>query len=158
MARSLLSLLLVAGVLAGCSPSTFPGTQIEDTEENREVWELLQRYRRNIEERDVADMRKMISRDYFENAATTDDTTDDYGYDKLMDDVLPILKDNIKRVKVELRVTDIKVGDKRAFATFEYIARFLYTEGGKEGWIASNDFNRLELVREDGVWKIADGL
>ncbi|GMV41153.1 MAG: hypothetical protein AMXMBFR64_28690 [Myxococcales bacterium] len=156
MVRSLL--LALALLSAACAPSTFPGTAIEDTEENREVWELLQRYRRSIEERDVVDLRKMISRDYFENAATTDDTTDDYGYEKLMADVLPILKDNIKRVKVELRVTDIKVGDTKGYATFEYIARFLYTEGGKEGWVASNDFNRLELVREDGVWKIAAGL
>ena len=158
MARAVLTMLLLAGTLAGCATTMLPGTEIEETPENRAVYDLVQRYRRDIEERDVADLRKMISRDYFENGATTDDTTDDYGYDKLVADVMPILKDNIKRVKVDVRVTEIVVGERRAHAAFEYTVRFLYTEGGKEGWIASNDFNRLELVREDDAWKIADGL
>lgn len=158
MAKAMLTVLMLAAVFSGCATTTLPGTEIEETPENREIYDLVQRYRRDIEERDIADLRKLISRDYFENAATTDDTTDDYGYDKLIADVMPILKDNIKRVKVDVRVTDIKVGERRAKAEFEYTTRFLYTEGGKEGWVAANDFNRLEFVREDGVWKIADGL
>ena len=158
MKRAVLILMASVLLLGACAASYLPGTQIEDNVANRQIWDLVQRYRKDVEERDIVDLKSMISREYFDNAATTDDAGDDYGYDKLMGDVLPILKDNVKKVKYEVKLKEIVVGENKAHATFEYFARFLYTEGGKDGWIAVNDFDRLDFVREDGAWKIISGL
>lgn len=150
--------LLASGLIVGCGPGTIDGTEIEATPENLEIHDVVETYRRALEERDSEALVSLVSREYFENAGTTDSQDDDYGYEQLRDRVVPVLRDNIKKVRLDVRLVEIKVTGDRAMAEFEYFSRFLYTEGGKDGWISSNDFNRLEFVREDGDWRIMSGL
>ena len=144
--------------LVGCGPGLIEGTDIEATPANVDIYDVVQRYRKAVEERDVEALAALVSRDYFENAGTTDTQEDDYGFDILREKVMPVLRDNIKKVRVDMRLIEIDVDGDRAHAEFEYSARFLYSEAGKDGWISRSDFNRLELVREDGSWKIQAGL
>lgn len=144
--------------LIGCGPGMIEGTEIEATDTNVDIYDAVERYRKAIEERDVEALFSIVSREYFENSGTTDSQQDDYGFDVLREKVLPVLRDNIKKVRVDLRVTEIKVKGDRAEAEFEYFTRFLYSEAGKDGWVTRNDFDRLEFVREDGSWKIVSGL
>jgi hypothetical protein len=100
----------------------------------------------------------LISRQYYENSSTTDTTADDYGYEELVQQVLPKLLDNIKHVQYRIQVRRIEVDGNRAIAEYEYFYKFQYAEGGRERWISRNDFNRLDLVFEEGSWKIVAGL
>lgn len=134
------------------------GTGVEDTPDNRAVWNVIEQYRQAMENRDGDALRTLVSRQYYENASTTDTSTDDYGYQELDEKVLPILRDNIKKVQYRILLRSIRVDGQRAYAEYEYYFKFQYSEGGRDQWIARNDFNRLDLVLEDGVWKIVAGL
>lgn len=145
-------------LMIGCGAANIPGTQIEDTPENREVFDVVERYRMALVERDADRLRPIVSQKYYENGSTTDRQEDDYGYDRLTSSVLPKLRDNIKNVQYRIILRHVTIDGERAMAEYEYYYKFKYSEGGRERWVARNDFNRLDLVREDGVWKIASGL
>lgn len=142
----------------GCGPSMIDGTDIEDTEANRALFDLIESYRAAMEQRDVDALAVLLSTDYFENASTTATSKDDYGIEALRGKVLHLLDDHVKAIQFRIRLTRIEVSGDRGHADYEYWLKFLYTEGGREGWHVKNDFNRLEFVREGEDWKIAGGL
>lgn len=160
MSPSLTGLGLLAAVLlsSACGTSMIANTEIPDTEENREVWDRVMEYRKAVESRDADRLLAMVSRKYYENSETTDDPTDDYGYDELKELVLADFRDNVLDVQLRLLMRRIQVDGDRAFADYEYYYSFKYVEGGVTGWKPKNDFNRLEFVREDEVWMISGGL
>lgn len=152
-------ILLVALTLAACSPKYLPNTQVPDTDENRVIVELVQRYRQAIEDRDVRALREMVSRHYFSNAATTSDPEDDYGYDQIEQSILPMLNQNVKKVQYSVFVKRVRFeSPSRAVAEFEHSFRYLYVVDGRDTWQAKVDLNRLEFALEDGVWRIVGGL
>lgn len=155
--RLLVICILVTG-FTGCGASYIPGTVVPDTDINREIHSVVEAYRQAMERRDVERLQKLVSRRYYENSSTTDDNADDYGFSRLNASVLPKLKDNVKKVQYRILLRNVSVHGSRATAEYEYYWKFLYSEGGRENWVASNDFNRLDLVRENGAWKIAAGL
>ncbi len=134
------------------------GTEVEDTAENREIYDRVMAYRDAMEERDIDKILSMTSTRYYENGGTTDTEVDDYGYETLRDAVLPKLKENIKAVQYRLLLRRVNIDGERAWADYEYYYRFKYVEGGREGWSQKNDFNRLEFTREETNWKIVSGL
>lgn len=141
-----------------CGTTYLANTEIPDTPDNREIYQRVMDYREAIEKRDSEALAGMTSRTYFENAGTTDRSEDDYGYDSLQGTLLDELRDNILAVQLRILMHRISVDGERAYADYEYYYTFKYVEGGVEGWEPKNDFNRLEFVREDGVWKIASGM
>ena len=143
---------------SACGTAYIANTEIPDNEENREVWDRVMEYRKAVETRDADKLLGMVSRKYYENSETTDDSTDDYGYDELRDLVVADFRDNVLEVQYRLLMRRIDIDGDRAFADYEYYYSFKYVEGGVTGWKPKNDFNRLEFVREDGVWNIAGGL
>ncbi len=153
-----LSLAMMTMVGVGCGTSYIGNTTIPDTDDNREVYQRVMEYRQAIEDRDADALAAMVSRKYYENATTTDRASDDYGYDKVKSTLLDELKDNVLDVQLRILMRRIDIDGDRAFADYEYYYTFKYVEGGVEGWEPRNDFNRLDFVREDGVWKIAGGL
>lgn len=154
------SLAILASLMlaVACGPSMINGSDIEDNPANREIYEMVETYRVAMEKRDVDTLAAMLSSSYFENASTTATGTDDYGYEALQDTVLPLLRDHIKALQLRIRLTRIEVEGDRAYADYEFWMKFLYADGGQEGWRVKNDFNRLEFVREGDAWKIAGGL
>ena len=148
--------LLLSAV--ACGPKMIEGTDVEETTDTRAIYELLEAYREAIEQRDVPALAAIVSPRYFENASSVARSDDDYGYEALRQKILPLLQDNIKTVQYRIRLTRIEITGDRAFADFEYWLKFLYAEGGHEGWRVKNDFNRLEFEREGEDWKITGGL
>ncbi len=142
----------------GCSTTTIGNTEIDDTPENRGLWERVMEYRRAMEERDTEALTAMVSRKYFDNAGTTDRADDDYGYDRVVNELIPELRDNIRDIQLRVLMRRIDVDGDRAFADYEYFYQFKYVEGGIEAWQPGNDFNRLEFVRENDTWMIASGM
>ncbi len=151
-------ILSVAFVLAGCATGQIPGTLVDDTVENREIHSIVEAYRQAIEKRDIDAIGKLVSRRYYENASTTDVQTDDYGYERLAKTVFKQLQENVKKAQYRIVLKKITFQGNRAAAEYEYFWRFQYTEGGREQWVAKNDFNRLDFIREDKAWKILSGL
>jgi len=145
-------------LMAGCATTNIQGTEIPDTEENREVYDRVMDYRKAVETRDSDVLLGMTSRDYFENASTTDNSRDDYGYTELRDTVIPKFRDHVAEVQFRILMRRIEVDGDRANADYEYYYNVRYLEGGVSAWKPRNDFNRLDFVREDGVWRISGGL
>jgi len=145
-------------ILFSCAQRLIPGTKVPDTKENREIAELVQRYRLAVERRDIDALREMVSRRYYSNAGTTGDNSDDYGYDYLESKIFPMLRDDIKQVQFYIFLKRIYFEGDRAFAEFEYYYKFFYMDGGKERWFAKSDHARLEFAKEDNVWRIVGGM
>ena len=152
----LVSSSLVLGT--GCQRGVIANTEIPDTKDNREVYGVVMAYKRALESRDVDALLPLISRKYLENNGTTNISRDDYGYPRLREAVLPTLSENIKAIQYQVIMNRIEVDGDSAWASYEYFYHFKFVEGGKEGWETKNDFNRLELTREQGSWRIVGGL
>jgi len=142
----------------GCGATLIPGTEVEDTPSNREVHALVEEYRAALEARDGKRVLNLVSTRYYENASSTDTAKDDYGYERLERQVVAKLRDNVKKVQYRVLLKRVTITGDRAYAEYEYVARYLFSEGGREQWKMLNDFNRLDLAREGGTWKIVAGL
>jgi hypothetical protein len=155
--RRLLLAAMILGTCA-CGPKYIEGTQVQDTALNRELVDLIDTYREAIQNRDAGALVPLVSRTYFENAASTAKPEDDYGYEELLKKVLPVLRDNVKKVNYKIVVDGITVVGNEAEVFMEWELTFQYVEGGREGWSTAKDRNKMELVKEGGVWKIKAGL
>ena len=120
-------------------------------------FDVLKRYQVAVENKDVDAIKALVSSRYHENAGTTDNAGDDYGYDKLVQR-LPMLRDNIKKVQLKIKLIDIQVTGNEASADYQYFGRVLLTEGGVDSYRTWDDFKRMQLAREGGQWKILGGL
>ena len=133
------------------------GAEIADTEENREIVRVVDTYRRALEDKDVGALRRIISSDYYENAGTSHTTTDDYGYDGLTS-ALEAIAENVRQLRLSVLIREVDVSGSYANVYVDFSYNMLYVVDGQERWQVDRDLNRLELVREDGEWRIAAGL
>jgi hypothetical protein len=154
----LLAVAAVAVAMLGCGPAYIEGTTVPDTSENRDLLQVVEQYRVAVEQRDAGALVEIVARGYFENASTTAEAKDDYGYEQLLRKVLPVLQDNVKKVLFKITVEKVSIKGSQASAFVEYELTFQYVEGGLEGWATGKDKNRLDFVMEDGRWKIIAGL
>jgi len=148
--------VLVLGCVA-CGPSYIPGTQIEDTPNNKQVLTLLQEYKSGMENRNTGAIIKLCSTRYFEDNGNAD-PNDDYGYGDLRDRVLPDTFKRLSEVQLEVEVREIRVDKDRANADvrFSYRAKMALPAGDK--WNVDTQLNRLQMTREGKEWKIISGL
>ena len=158
MKRFVYLAVVLAGLVVGCGPKYIPGTQVPDRPEYREIVQLVEKYREAVEKRDIKTLQAMVSHKYYENAGTTSTSADDYGYGGLVNKVFRLLKNNVKAVQYRIHVQRVHIKGNRASAEFEYWAKVLISVGGQDRWIFDNDFDRLDFVKEDGVWRIVSGM
>jgi ketosteroid isomerase-like protein len=147
---------LLAGLaLAGCARK-IPNTDIDDTRENRGLIAVVDDYRKAFVMRDVHGIMALVSRDYFDDAGTSD-TSDDVDF-RLLPQVLTETFQKLPDVKLEIGVTEIRVhGDKAAVDMF-YDARYRVATPRREVPKRDTDVQRLVLKREGDQWKIVSGL
>ena len=157
LVRTLL-LLGLALSLAACGPGYLDAAQkVPATPPNKEIFEVLKSYHQAVEERDIDVLKQMISLQFHENGGTTDDPTDDYGYDKVIQK-LTMLRDNVKKLHLQLQLREIEVHGDDAAAEVHFVGTALLTEGGVDNYRTWDDINRLKFKREDGAWHIISGL
>lgn len=149
-------LLALLGLL-GCKPSLIPDTQISDTPENREILAMVERYRQAMEKRDIASLKALVSDRYYENASSTGDQSDDWGFPDL-DRVVEEVGGAVKTCTYDIRVTDIRVEGDRAEVVYEFTWNFQYSDGEQDGWSRKTDVNRISLLKDDGVWRFVAGM
>jgi hypothetical protein len=152
-----LTKMLPALLIVGCGVPTIPDTEIPDTKESREVVDFLERYRSAVEARDAETLRGLASSHYYENASTTWQSKDDWGAPEL-DEVLAKFKEHVKIVTYEITLKDLRIFGQRADVDFEHTWAFQYTDGERDAWTKKTDQNRLELIKEDGAWRILSGM
>jgi len=145
-------------ILSRCGSGMLGDSKVPDTEENRAVYALMLDYKDALQKRDADHVLSLVSRDYLENGSTTDDDSDDYGFQELAEEVLPKLLNNVKAIQYEFRPLAIAYVGDRAKVQFEYTTHFLYSEGGRENWHTKSDVNEWELIKTPDGWRIVAGL
>ena len=158
--RTMMGWAVLGAVLAtstGCGPKYVKGTRIAYSDQKQALADIVERYRLAMEQRDVEGLRALASRDYYENGSTTTDPSDDYGYDGL-ERVFADLKNNVKEVRYTIDIKAIDILGEAATIDFDYTGQYLFTIGERDRWETVTDKNRLTLRREDGNWRILNGM
>jgi len=135
-----------------------PESSIPDTDENFEILQVVQNYRNAISNRDVETLKSLVSKDYYENASTTDDLSDDYGNERLEEIFNDYLAQSVKDIRFIIEVKQLTKDGLEYYVDFQYIWNFRYEIAGQSYWQSKNDTNRITLIREDDAWKIKGGL
>lgn len=151
-----LALCAVIALSAGCSPRRIPGTEIEDTGDNRAVYEVVRVYQKALEARDAATILSLVAPDYFD-ASGTPDPADDLDRAQL-EQSLPADLARLEGVRMDVTLRRIDV--QRDTATAEIFYENYYRVQTPSGAIPRRDadVHRLQLKKIDDKWKIAAGL
>lgn len=147
-------LLLV--LFAGCAHKTIGDTEIRDTQENREILQLVREYRDALQSLDADAVLELISETYYESNANGSDD-DDYDYHQLAKTLHEDFS-RTRRMRVDVRVDMIEVEDESAYAEvfYEIRAQNDYPSGLK--WESRADRTRLRFRRENDRWLLTAGL
>ena len=150
-------LALSVAVLCGCSHEKIPNTDVDDTEENKEIVLFMEKYRRAVETRDIPSLLSMAARDYYDDMGTPTGT-DDVDYEALAT--------GLKRIKEEVSDTRYQI----SYRLLTYTARdrvlvdVLYTGWFKVAtpdgpqWQRRLEPHRVVLARAGDGYKIVSGM
>ena len=74
-------------------------SKIPDNDTNIEILKIVQKYRDAMANKDIATLKSMVSKDYYENASTTDDLSDDYGNELIEEILNDYLSQSVKDIR-----------------------------------------------------------
>jgi hypothetical protein len=148
-------------LLASCSTRYIGNTKVEDTSENREILQVVEQYRRAVEDRDVQRVLDLTSDRYMEDPGTPGDPSDDYdkaGLRKRLETSFSKVEE--QRLRIDARKITRFEGEKLPTVGVEYRFDFRYKMAlpGNGEWREAMDLNRVVLVQEEDGWKILSGL
>lgn len=152
-----LALLALAPQLAGCAHKPIPNTRVEDTEENREVIDFVEKYRKAVESRDAPVLLRMTSKMYFDDMGTPqgDDDVDfealEAGLGRLQKELLDA------RYQISYRGV-IYTPNERVLVDMLYTGWFKVETPEGPQWRRRLEPHRMVLAREDGNYKIVSGM
>jgi len=156
MRFALAFLLMVSGVSGCATVSVIPGTTVRDPRQNREILEIVEKYRRAMEERDAATLLALAHPQYYEDSGTPKGD-DDYGYQGLRD-VLAKRLGQLRTLRYNIEYRKIDVEGSRAKVDIRYDASFqLATEMG-DRWERKQNDKRIELENDGKRWLIIAGM
>lgn len=133
-------------------------SKIPDNDTNIEILKTVQKYRDAMANKDIETLKSMVSKDYYENASTTDDLTDDYGNERIEEILNDYLSQSVKDIRYIIEIKQLTNQGLEYYVDYQYIWNFRYEIAGQSYWQSKNDTNRLTLVQEDEEWKIKSGL
>jgi hypothetical protein len=164
--RCLTFALVGAAVVPACKDTDkIPGTEIPDTDENRDILRVLERYRTAFVRRDPAGVLATAHPTYFDEGGT-DDPSDDIEYEALG----PILRERmaqIDSVRFTIDYLEISVNQDRAVVKVWIDASFrlkalVDAESGDTRVVGRHnrkqDHAMFELLHDAGAWRITRGL
>lgn len=178
--RLLFLAVAATALLNGCATRYIPNTDVEDTEENRTVVTFVERYRHAVELKDVGELLKLASNEYYEDGGNID-ASDDLDYNGLRDYLTTRFIDaqairyeiryrRILRQPLEAKANGNGNGDGNGdggaepreliYVDYTYSAsyRIPAAKGGDE-WRRRVDDNRLEILRySDNTFRIVAGM
>lgn len=158
--RLALCVVVALAAVAGCKPELIAGTEVEDTQENRDVLFFLTRYQAAMQSRSAADVVKLCAADYFETNGN-DTPADDYNLDGLQTKLTEHFQ-RTKEITLEVYVQQIERDDKGVIrVAYRYNTRALVAFPSGEKWLTATEVNRIKLrqVESDEVgFRILSGL
>jgi len=152
MRRALLACL----VAAACSHKTLPGTNIQDTPQNRAVLDVFARYKQALEARDATALYDLAAPGYTDAGDPSRGINPtDYATlkDKLKTDFA-----KVTGVRLEATIKDLEIREDQARIDYFQVLRYAVATPNGEKWKSESDDARMRLVRVNGEWKIASGL
>ena len=144
--------------LAGCGEDFIPNTDVEDTEENREIIEFCEEYRIALEARDVAKLVLLASADYYEDGGSPPGEDD---YDRLgLQEMLRTRFARVEAVRYDIRYRRVVFFPERVEVYYSFYGRFQVAAAadGESRWFSKVADNRLVLGRTPDGYKILSGL
>lgn len=152
-----LALLVLLGQLAGCAHKPIPNTRVDDTEENREVIDFVEKYRKAVEARDAPVLLRMTSKMYFDDMGTPQGD-DDVDYDALEAGLSRLQKELLDaRYQISYRGV-IYTPNERVLVDMLYTGWFKVETPEGPQWRRRLEPHRIVLAREDGNYKIVSGM
>jgi len=151
--------MLLLGLLAaaGCAHEDyFPGTTIMRTDQNRQIIETVEQYRRRLIERNVEGLLVLASEKYFEDSGTPR-SDDDYGYDGLKK-VLSTKLQRVRSLRYDIEYQDIKIDGHRAEVKVFLDGSFELTAESGDRYRRVNDYHRFVLEQEKDKWRFVSGM
>lgn len=152
------SLLLVALACAtGCGHKPIPNTRVPDTEENREVIDFVEKYRKAVEARDAVTLLRMTSKMYFDDMGTPQGE-DDVDYDTLQIGLSRLQKELLDaRYQISYRGVTYAANE-HVLVDMLYTGWFKVDTAEGPQWRRKLEPHRIVLAREDGAFKIISGM
>ncbi len=157
--------VLGGATLTGCkSQPTIPGTEIPDTEDNRQIISVLERYRTSLVSRDAASVLATAHPTYHDHAGS-DDPSDDTTYSDL-GVLLRRRLSQLDSIRFTLDYLEIHVTGDRAVCRVWIDAAYRfkplldsYGEVREQPYYNRvQDFAEFELVREGDDWLLVRGI
>jgi hypothetical protein len=139
-----------------CSKEYIPNTDVEDTGVNRDIVGFCEKYRHAMEDRNVAQLLKLMSPAYFEEGGETQKESADYERirDFLTGDFL-----KTGGVRYEMRYRRITFTENNhIYVDYTYAAAWKLPGVKTDEWHHKVADNRLDLVRDGESFKIVSGM
>ena len=148
---------LCGATLGACEPTLIPNTRVEDTTENREVVDFVERYRQAVEARNTPALLAMASRDYFDDMGTPAGN-DDIDYEALEAGLGRMREEVIgARYQISYRAVTY-VPDQRVLVDLVYTGWYKVNTADGAQWKRKLEPHRIVLAREDRGYKIMSGM
>lgn len=148
---------LCAATLGACEPTLIPNTRVEDTHENREVVDFIERYRQAVEARNTPALLAMASRNYFDDMGTPAGN-DDIDYEALEAGLARMREEVIgARYQISYRAVTY-VPDQRVLVDMVYTGWYRVNTAEGPQWKRRLEPHRIVLAREDRGYKIMSGM
>jgi len=142
---------------AGCAHKPIPNTHVEDTNDNREVVDFVEKYRKAVEARDTGTLLRLSSKNYFDDMGTPAGD-DDMDYDALRAGLARLQKELLDaRYQISYRSVTYTT-NQRVLVDLLYTGWFKVQTPDGAQWRRRLEPHRIVLAREDGAYKIVSGM
>jgi hypothetical protein len=150
--------LAFAASATGCATQStvIRGTKVEDTQENRTIIGVVERYRLAVERKDAGALMKMAAKSYWEDSGTPTGA-DDYGYDGLRE----VLVGRFQRaddIRYSMKYVKVRRQGQRAYVEVVIDASYTITTSAGEQRMDQRDQNQLVLEWDGEHWMFVSGM
>jgi hypothetical protein len=149
---------MVVVLVSACTPKLIANSNLEDTEENRQVLTLVAKYQAAVIGRSMDALLPLVAADYFEDLGNLD-AKDDYNRDGLQQRLTAHFA-RMKDIDMQIFVQKIdRTNPEKVAVDYRYNSRTLVTLPAGDKWVTSTDVNRLWLRPVgEGDYRIVAGL
>lgn len=142
--------------LAACAPALIPGTGVENTQENQQVFSVIRAYVDAMQKKDAAGVLALVAPDYYDGAGTPlpDDDLDRAGLEKVL--AADFAKVDTYRLELSVRKIEVKGDEATADVVYDNYFRVMTPAGGIPK--RESDLHRMWFKRVDKRWLIVSGL